>query len=40
MTSGETVFLIGVLLAFGAFSAVLAYSSITASGSPKTKDGD
>ncbi len=34
MTGGETVFLIGVIVAFVAFSAVLAYSQIT-SGGPK-----
>jgi len=34
MTGGETVFLIGVIVAFVAFSAVLAYSQMT-SGAPK-----
>ncbi len=34
MTGGETVFLIGVIAAFVAFSAVLAYSQIM-SGGPK-----
>jgi hypothetical protein len=39
MTGGETVFLIGVIVAFVAFSAVLAYSQLaysqTTSGKPK-----
>ncbi len=34
MTGGETAFLIGVIVAFAAFSAVLAYAQIT-SGRPK-----
>ena len=34
MTGAETVFLIGVIVAFVAFSAMLAYSQIT-SGRPK-----
>ncbi len=34
MTGGETVFLIGVIVAFVAFSAVLAYSQMN-SGGPK-----
>jgi hypothetical protein len=34
MTGGETVYLIGVIAAFVAFSAMLAYSQIT-SGRPK-----
>lgn len=34
MTGGETVYLIGVIVAFVAFSAVLAYSQLT-SGEPK-----
>ncbi len=34
MTGGEMVFLIAVIVAFVAFSAVLAYSQIT-SGGPK-----
>jgi hypothetical protein len=34
MTGGETVFLIGVIVAFVAFSAMLAYAQIT-SGRPK-----
>ncbi len=32
MTGGETVFLIGVIVAFVAFSAVLAYSQMTWGG--------
>jgi hypothetical protein len=32
MTGGETVFLIGVIVAFVAFSAVLAYSHIMPGG--------
>ncbi len=32
MTGGETVFVICVVVAFVAFSAVLAYSQITAGG--------
>ncbi len=35
MTGGETAFLIGVIVAFVAFSAVLAYAQIT-SGRPKS----
>ncbi len=31
MTGGETVFLIGVIVAFVAFSAMLAYAQITSS---------
>ncbi len=32
MTGGETLFLIGVIVAFVAFSAMLAYSQITTRG--------
>lgn len=35
MTGGETVFLIGVIVAFVAFSAMLAYAQIT-SGRPES----
>ncbi len=34
MTEGETLYLIGVIVAFVAFSAMLAYSQVT-SGGPK-----
>ncbi len=34
MTEGETLYLIGVIVAFVAFSAMLAYAQIT-SGRPK-----
>ena len=35
MTGGETVFLLGVLVAFVAFSATLAWSSMTSGGDAK-----
>ncbi|MFQ5776131.1 MAG: hypothetical protein ACE5GS_16555 [Kiloniellaceae bacterium] len=40
MTTGETYYLIGVIVAFIAFSAVLAYSSIDSGGAkqPERKD--
>ena len=39
MTSGETFFLIGVIVAFVVFSAMLAYSSMTSHGPDTPKDG-
>ena len=39
MTSGETLFLIGVIAAFVIFSAMLAYSSMTSHGPDAPKDG-
>lgn len=39
MTSGETLFLIGVIVAFVVFSAMLAYSSMTSHGPDTPEDG-
>ena len=35
MTEGETLYLIGVIVAFVAFSAMLAYSQMTSGGSER-----
>ena len=37
MTGGEMAFLLGVIAAFAAFSAVLAWASMTSGGRPKTR---
>ncbi len=37
MTGGELAFLLGVIVAFTAFSAVLAWASATSGGRPKTR---